>query len=751
MRRLARGALLLLLVLGGSPLRGEPSELSGAKLVPCAGPRFHARELPTGSVRASGFHFPELSRSGRRFAWARRQAEIWLVLDDRPAERRLVLTAAGVVGGQVVSARLNGVDLGERTLGKEFEDRIWELPRSALRPGLNRVVLQADVERRAGPKKRRLALAVGELRVEPDASGCAAARDAGAVELPTTLAAGTALVAPLTVPPEGRLLLGLGGEAGAVVDALVGFEGQHLPIEGAAAAGWRGGEIALPGCCGTERRLMIVARGPDAVPLETLEVDGDRSAEAWRRVCGTWAPPIIAVIALGCLFLLSAWRGWSLPASRWAPWVDVLLVVAVAMLVRWLYLAEYPHGAALSADAGEYLMRARALAMGHSDLLGDVYWHRWQTWLRPPGYYFFLAQLFKLGIESVATMARIQTGLWVATAVATYSLGYVLLGRGAALFAGLFFAVNLEAVTFAARICTEALFVPLLVPALVLLARLAKRPSGRLAFATGLLFGLAALVRSAPVLLVPGAALLIGLGQGFRRSIRPMAGLVLGMAVILVPWSVRNSVVMGMPMGVDNILVPNFLFARPDERYVDPGTYDPMTGEFQDRYSWRVKRAGERLASQPVLRDGLLRMAARPLETVRLTGIGLWRFFWPRSPWFAEGVGEKQTCRARAFAELVNWQTFPVLILGLAVMLRRIGDRSMWPVSLWFVVILLSTALLVPLGPADKLRYRFTTLPVLFAYAGWGLCYLHEALARRLERLRKGSGDRRLEGEGENV
>ncbi len=408
----------------------------------------------------------------------------------------------------------------------------------------------------------------------------------------------------------------------------------------------------------------------------------------------------------------------------------------MALVVRHLYLAEYPHTqAGLFPDAAEYLKRARSLASGQRSLLGDSGWHAWQSWLRPPGYYFFLALLFKLGIQGVGLVARIQTLMWVATSAATYWLGRSLFGRGAGLVAGLAFAVSLEALTFSAVIASEAPFLVLLVPALALLARVAGRPATGPALAAGLLFGLAALVRSAPMVFVPAAALAIALGQGWRRSWRPLAALVAGMLVFVVPWCVRNSIVVGHPMGIDNMAVPNFLVAHPDERYLDPGDFDPATQAGWKRYYGRIKRAGRYLAGEPVVRRGLVRMAASPRENLRSTAEGLRRFFHPFTPHFSRYIGERSVCRALLFADLMNWQLIPVLVLGIGAMVVRVGDRTGWPLVLWFLLILGTGTVLFPL--ADLPRYRFSTVPVLLAFAGWAVVELHRRLGLALGRRRR--------------
>ena len=723
--------LLLLLAAASDQSLEHAVELHEALLAPCRGWELQG-ERAFHDPLTSGFLRPR-SRDGREFAWARSPAATWLVVADGPGPRRLVLTGRGMEEGQPVSISVNGVDLGERRLIRAWTESSWPLPPEVARPGPNLFVLWSPTEPRG---EARRVVAVDSLHIEPEAASCAGAPVAPVAEpsLPLTLAPGAIVTVPVLVPPEGRLALRVSGAPGAAADVLVALGRERKPAGAAPvpASGSGAHELALPVCCGEDGVLALAGRGPGEVRLEALEVAGDVSPEAWGRVCGhPLLKQLLGVAMLAGLFLVSAWRGWRLPLERQAPWIDLLVVAAVALLARHLYLAAYPHGdPGVFPDAHEYLQRARGLAEGRRSLFGDLSWHRWQTWLRPPGYYFFVAQLQRLGVDSVAAIVRIQTLLWAASALSTYSLGRVMFGRAAGLFAGLAFALSLEGLTFASVIASEALFLFLLVPALALLAWLAKRPAVWPALVAGLLFGLAALVRSAPMVFVPAAAALLGLHHGLRRALRPMAALVLGMALFVVPWCVRNSVLSGRPMGLDNMAVPNFLASHPDEAYLGPGDFDLESDRGWDLYYRRIKRAGRDLAGEPVLGRGLRRLASRPGDTLRSVGTGLRRFFHPFTDRFSKYIDERDPCRIMAFTGLLNWQLWPVLVLGIGAMVVRFRERANWPVVVWFLLILGTGTVLFPL--ADLPRYRFSTMPVLLAFAGWAVAGGHRLLGGAL-------------------
>ena len=99
--------------------------------------------------------------------------------------------------------------------------------------------------------------------------------------------------------------------------------------------------------------------------------------------------------------------------------------------------------------------------------------------------------------------------------------------------------------------------------ALACLSWLAVRPRWPLAFATGAIFGIGCLVRSAPLYFVPLAALLLYLGQRAPRRKGPALALVGAALLVVLPWCVRNSTIYGKPMGIDDLMIPNFLNHHP--------------------------------------------------------------------------------------------------------------------------------------------------------------------------------------------
>ncbi len=439
---------------------------------------------------------------------------------------------------------------------------------------------------------------------------------------------------------------------------------------------------------------------------------------------------LVLALALALAALVLAAE--RLPGGR-RPWLDAAAVFALALAVRLVYLRFHP-GPAPAGDSWEYLMRARRLATGRVDFWTSTRWHAWQTWIRPPGYFAFLAALhgglFQAGISGVVTA---QAWLSAVAAGATTLLARPLFGRGAALAAGVLFALSLESVLTVPRILSEPLYMVFLVPALAALAWLSRRPRPGLAALAGALFGLAALVRSAPLFYVPAAAALLLVVHGWGRGWRVAAALVGGLVVVVAPWCVRNSILYGYPMGIDDMSVVNVLQVSPDDRWVRASDVDLDGPHGWRTYYDRLQRAnrGGRLTRRGgrIVLDGIGHLLSHPGRALGRFGTNLQVYFAGFGPgWIANllpagaSPGEGLTVGA-----LANAEHLLVLIAGALGVLLYGRRRETWPLLLWFLFNLAVINLLF--HPEEK--YRFPTWPVAMAFAGAGLAWIAGALARR--------------------
>jgi len=173
------------------------------------------------------------------------------------------------------------------------------------------------------------------------------------------------------------------------------------------------------------------------------------------------------------------------------------------------------------------------------------------TVFRPPGYPAFLAAVYLAVGETnrLAVTRLVQSVMGAALAPLTLLLASRLrLPRPAGLFAAVVLALYPILWMYPLGLGSENLFIPLTVAGVILLLRAATDRRTKSALAAGLVLGAAALTRGALALFVIVAAgwLLRTAGR------RPAVLFALAAVALLVPWSIRNSLVLGRPAFVEN-------------------------------------------------------------------------------------------------------------------------------------------------------------------------------------------------------
>jgi 4-amino-4-deoxy-L-arabinose transferase-like glycosyltransferase len=240
---------------------------------------------------------------------------------------------------------------------------------------------------------------------------------------------------------------------------------------------------------------------------------------------------------------VDAQRAAGPPASRrhvrrgWA--LDFAAVGLLAVLAR-LPWALLVHGGATS-DSYFYYLGARSISEGHGySIMGHP------TAFFPVGWPAFLAGIFLIVGPSVAAIKAVNLVLWALSAVLACALGRQLGGRAVGLVSGVLVAVSPTMTPYVMRASSEALFIPLLLAVCLLLIRRDEAtPSLPKTALAGVLLGLAILVRSTAMLLPLALPLWLLLRRRpLRESWRSAALLAVASVLVLVPWAVRNSLVM---------------------------------------------------------------------------------------------------------------------------------------------------------------------------------------------------------------
>ena len=530
----ARTSLLLplLAALASVPAAGQPPwDFYPAYLSPCDSTLVDAGRPEARWALTDGVYHDERDRTGLTYAWASRDWRARLLLAST-GERTLQLK--GRKGPQRLEMRAfwNGVDLGTREVGKGRTAVAWRVPAAATRVGLNELRFKGSA---ANKRERQLSFRLERLELEPASPACGPVERA-TVSAAFTLAPGAILLAETRLPPAAVLEVELAGRPGGLVELYLSRDGRpqrriDLELEGERQIH----DLEVGSLRSNE--LVFVSRGPAATRVRLVDVRGDDSAGAWRAACGLlWKEPLAAA-AFVALLVLAAAAGRRWPGGRGALWLDCGLLLALALALRFLYLHAYPDvDPKRFGDSWEYLKRSRYLLNPSVSFWGDIDWHAWQTWIRPPGYYLFLAGLRATLGGHLELLAKTQAVLLSGTVVAGYLVAYPLFGRAAALVAGLLLAIYPQTITSASWILSDPLALFLTTTALAGASWLMVRPGWPLAAATGAVFGIGCLVRSAPLYFVPLAALLVYLAQRPPRRRAPAAALLVAAMLVVGPW-----------------------------------------------------------------------------------------------------------------------------------------------------------------------------------------------------------------------
>jgi len=211
------------------------------------------------------------------------------------------------------------------------------------------------------------------------------------------------------------------------------------------------------------------------------------------------------------------------------------IVVLAATLIRVTFAFRTP--VFLLRDSASYFLPAWDLVNG----LGFDLSVR-----RTPAYPLFLAGSIGLLGEELLAIAFAQHLLGIVMVVLVYWLGRVTFGRAAGVLAGLLTGLNGALLISEHYVMPETLMIVLLLATLLAATLAIQRGSRPLFLASGALLGLCILCKPAAQIVVPVIPLvaLVAL-RSPRRVVVPTALFGAGLALVLVPWVVRNWAVHG--------------------------------------------------------------------------------------------------------------------------------------------------------------------------------------------------------------
>jgi 4-amino-4-deoxy-L-arabinose transferase-like glycosyltransferase len=222
--------------------------------------------------------------------------------------------------------------------------------------------------------------------------------------------------------------------------------------------------------------------------------------------------------------------------------IQVAVILSVALLLRLAWALATQFEPTFDDDAYRYDFTARALANGdgyvHLDGRPTAFW--------PPGYSLLMATLYVVFGQHVLAAQMLNVLLGTAAAGLVYLLGRQLAGHTSGIVAAGLVACWPSLIFFTGVTLSETAFSFFALLGLWLLVTTVQRrdapPSGTLLVA-GLVLGFATLVRGQalllPIVVIP--YLLIA-GLGWRVAMRALAVVTLGVAAIVLPWTMRNAI-----------------------------------------------------------------------------------------------------------------------------------------------------------------------------------------------------------------
>lgn len=425
--------------------------------------------------------------------------------------------------------------------------------------------------------------------------------------------------------------------------------------------------------------------------------------------------------------------------SRYGIYI-VLLMGIVLRLELLLQDRQMP----LRGDEGQYYRLAQTIVTG---------WSAYQNTFRPPLYPFFLAFSFSVFGESRFTIGFLQVLLAALNICVIYTLAQILFGRrGVALLSAFIFAVYPDLVALPRLGYSETIFILLLCLSFFLLLRSRRTKQLFPILCAGVLLALAALTRELmgyfAILIIP-IWLFVCAAPHWKDGFWQLVALWAGLALVLVPWTVRNWQIEGRLLLVASS--GEFQFARDNIR-IAPFLSSPESNA--DRKKLKEETSNSRVTS--ALRKELAQIPPatrgsyafnRGLAVIGRAP-GMWlliksvqtREFWKPSQADSNfiRINEDNGAVATVFPGLAAFSL--IVLLGSATV-GLFAARDNAPKLLVLLFILYS--LIVFVATHYQPRYRVPLLALLMPYSAFGLSLLVDAIrSRRLNAT--GWADKRI-------
>lgn len=418
---------------------------------------------------------------------------------------------------------------------------------------------------------------------------------------------------------------------------------------------------------------------------------------------------------------------------------STVLTAAVAVALRLVWVAAFARTPSGLSDPRIYHLAAQGIANGdgYQSIAGNP------TAYYPPGYPYALGWLYRLanavGLDGQLpfVVGVVQSLLWGVAVIAIVITGRHVGGRICGMAAGLVVATWPNLVTYAGAYLSESLFVALFACAIASFSVALRAPGALLTRAfivplavSGGLIGLAAMVRPQVLLVVPVTAAVWWWARvGMARVAALLVACAVGVAILAVPWAVRNAGQLGEPVFIATNSGDNLCLGYNPDATGGFGFFVPCeTGEF-----YLDSPAAELRRNKENRRKALSYIANEPGSIPTLAATKLWITMKADDDGLRanESYGDAKLMSdgARATWQFVAHVAYALIMLatvgGVVLAVRRLRRRPRDELPMLMTLLGVGAAsLAVPMAVFGDPRFKLPSTPVFAVMAGLAIAHL---------------------------
>ena len=451
-----------------------------------------------------------------------------------------------------------------------------------------------------------------------------------------------------------------------------------------------------------------------------------------------------------------SWKNWKkmteiemIRTKRFFLLLILVVIIGGGFLLRFQAVTYTEVDNPIRADAAKYLLYAYNLknfgvyTHDNSGIAGNL------KLLKPdalvtPGYPLFLA--FFLNDQPITAhqyyqIQLLQVLLSTATIFLSYLLCIPLLNRNLSLIVAALVALSPHLINMNVYLLTETVFCFFLTAFLAVMAWIKPNLDYGKLFGAGALFGLATLTRPYTQGFIIVSALFLLLAPSFRLGLRRTSALLLGFAVIVAPWVIRNLVVLQQisdpTLTITSLyhgFYPGMMYEFRPESLGFPYRFDPKVNEFVYTLPGFVNELSQRAVRQPwvYLEWYLWGKTATVFSWSILAGMGD-VFVYPviKTPYIDLSYF-RWTHEFMRFTHelLVVLALVGVILAWLPARITLVSQRARW-IGRFLALFILYFVILHILG-APFPRYSIPIRPVIYSMALFSLSVLWLILKQRL-------------------